>query len=98
MPSEIARRYWKGGISRHSKSLLPENLAFYRELLLDGALVKHGLLDRRRVEDALSGEPSKSTVHTTEVTDYVCIEAWLGCFTMSQPESQQELLHSHAVA
>jgi asparagine synthase (glutamine-hydrolysing) len=94
MPPEIVSRYWKGGASRHFKSLLMRNLPFFRELLLDGSLVRHRLLDRRKLEDALSGEPSKSTAHTTEVLDYVCIEAWLQHYSLSRLELPRALASS----
>jgi len=88
LPEEITRRYWKSGASGYFKKLLITNQAFFRELLLDGKLVRE-FLDRRKVEAALSGEPLKSAVHTNELLDYACIEAWLTHFALAERERSQ---------
>ncbi len=75
LPPEIAARRSKGGIEQHVAEVLKDNLPFARELLLDGHLVREGLLDRRRVEAALSGSPS-TTAYVSEIHTSLAIEAW----------------------
>jgi asparagine synthase (glutamine-hydrolysing) len=81
LPPAIAQRTWKGAADRHLKDLMLNNLKMIREVLLDGALVKGGLLDRERLGDALSGAPTRSTAHPTEIFGYVCTEIWLRHWT-----------------
>ena len=50
LPAEIIARYAKGRADHHSRNILDANLAFVRELLLDGALVQKGLLNRTNLE------------------------------------------------
>jgi asparagine synthase (glutamine-hydrolysing) len=77
IPPQIANRRSKGGMEEHLTEVLHRNLPFVRELLLDGQLVEHGLLDRARLEDALSGRPSTVQAHVGEIHGYVAVEAWL---------------------
>jgi asparagine synthase (glutamine-hydrolysing) len=77
LPREIILRTWKGAADGHFQALLRHNLAFVRELLIDGALVKQGILDRRKIEECLSDRPTRRASHPTEVFGYVCTEAWL---------------------
>lgn len=76
MPPEIAGRRSKGGIEQYVTMVLRRNLPFARELLLDGHLVKQGLLDAARVDAALSGRPS-TVAYVTEIHNCIAIEAWL---------------------
>lgn len=77
LPPEIVTRRSKGSIDQHLKNVLTHNLPLARELLLEGELVARGLLDRRRVEAALSGRPQAATVHVTEIHGHIAVEAWL---------------------
>lgn len=73
---ETVNRRSKGGLGEHLRHVLQRNLDFVRELLLDGELVGHGLLDRPALEAALAGS-MKVTARTGEIHRYVAIEAWL---------------------
>ena len=78
LPREVAHRRYKGGIEAHIRSVVDTNLTFVRELLLDGALVQAGVLDRKQLFAVLSGKAARRTEsNTTEILDLVGIEAWL---------------------
>jgi asparagine synthase (glutamine-hydrolysing) len=77
LPTEIVSRTWKGGADQHQDAMLASNIRLVRELLLDGELVKRGILDRKRVEACLSGALTRHKAHATEVFGYFCTEAWL---------------------
>ena len=77
LPKEIATRRSKGGIEEHIKTVLARNIDFARSMLLDGELVRRGLLDRARVEEALSGRPTALPGHVGRLHVYIGIEAWL---------------------
>jgi asparagine synthase (glutamine-hydrolysing) len=77
VPREIITRQAKGGQEEHARAILSRNIGFVRELLLDGALVSQRILDRARVEDVLSGRPTRSPTGNAELYEYLGAEAWL---------------------
>jgi asparagine synthase (glutamine-hydrolysing) len=77
VPRSIVTRRTKGGQEEHAKSILVRNLAFARDLLLQGALVREKILDRERVAEVLSGRPSKTAASNVELYGCLSIEAWL---------------------
>lgn len=77
VPSEVATRRSKGGIDDHVGQVLARHLRFARETLLDGELVRLGLLDRARVERALHGTAATLLGRAGEIHLYIGIEAWL---------------------
>jgi asparagine synthase (glutamine-hydrolysing) len=83
LPREIATRQSKGGMDAHVVSVLLRNLPLVRELLLDGHLVRSGLLDRKKTEAALAGGLSAAGGHVGEIHNCVAIEAWLRRFVES---------------
>lgn len=80
IPREIANRQSKGGMEEHVAAVLQRNLPLARSLLLDGRLASQGLIDRKRVEAALSGRPSASDVYVSEIHNCIAIEAWVQRF------------------
>jgi asparagine synthase (glutamine-hydrolysing) len=80
LPPEIRNRRNKGGIEEHLRLTLEHNRAFLRELLLDGALVREGVIDRARVAEVLSGRASRIAAGSGELFEYAGIEAWLRCW------------------
>lgn len=77
IPIAIAHRRSKGGMEAHVKALLASNLGFVREILLDGELVRLGLIDRAATELALSGGGVGPKSHASEIHLCVGVEAWL---------------------
>ena len=80
IPREIAMRQSKGGMEEYIARILQRNLPTARELLLDGHLVRHGLLDQAKVEATLAGRLSASGANVGEIHHCVAIEAWLRRF------------------
>jgi len=77
VPREIITRQTKGGVEEHAKWIFLRNISLVRELLLDGGLVREGILDRKKLHEALSGEPTRVASGSVELYDYVGAEAWL---------------------
>ncbi|HUA23022.1 MAG TPA: asparagine synthase-related protein [Steroidobacteraceae bacterium] len=77
LPPEIRNRRNKGGIEEHLRLTLEHNRGFLRELLLDGALVREGIVDRARVAEVLSGRATPIASGSGELLEYAGTEAWL---------------------
>jgi len=77
LPPEIATRRSKGGIDDHIKKVLLQNLVLARGILLDGELVRRRILDRSKLEKALSLGPTTSSSSVAELHVLIGIEAWI---------------------
>jgi len=77
VPRPIILRRAKGGQEEHAKAILMRQIGFARELLLDGQLVREGLLDRSRVAEVLSGRPTRIASGNAELYGCLSMEAWL---------------------
>jgi asparagine synthase (glutamine-hydrolysing) len=77
LPPEVRNRRNKGGIEEHLRFTLEHNRGFLRELLLDGALVRQGIVDRGRLSEVLSGRATRIAAGSGEVLEYAGIESWL---------------------
>ncbi|MGB6489716.1 MAG: asparagine synthase-related protein [Steroidobacteraceae bacterium] len=80
LPPEIRNRRNKGGIEEHLRLTLEHNRGFLRELLLDGALVREGVVDRTRLAEVLSGRATPIAAGSGELFEYAGTEAWLRCW------------------
>jgi len=77
LPPQIRERRTKGGLEEYAKDVLKRNIAFARQLLLDGALVKERILNRSILDRALSSEPTRSSVTTAMLLIYLGVEVWI---------------------
>ena len=94
LPPEILQRgLGKGGPTLWVKEVIESNIAFLREFLLDGILVRRRLIDRTKLEIMLSPRIAKSTVIVGEIFAKLYIEAWLRAWQQveSLPLGQREL-------
>jgi asparagine synthase (glutamine-hydrolysing) len=65
--------------------VIDRNRDFLRETLLDGALVKEGILERKKLETVLGDQISTSRLAAPELIIHLYIEAWLRHWT---PQNQ----------
>ena len=78
LPKEIVERRAKGNINQHTRRIMDHNLEFLRNLLLDGVLVREGLLNRDNLDRCLTPEQSISDHQYTAILHHhLCTEAWL---------------------
>jgi asparagine synthase (glutamine-hydrolysing) len=81
LPPEIVKRRNKGRIDQHVRDVLDDNIELVRDVLLNGRLVKEGLLDRSTLEQYLTRERSPADCQYAEILhEHFCTEAWLGCW------------------
>ena len=77
LPAEVRNRRHKGGIEEHLRLTLEHNRGFLRELLLDGSLVREGIVDRAKLAEVLSGKATRIAAGPGELLEYAGTEAWL---------------------
>jgi asparagine synthase (glutamine-hydrolysing) len=78
LPLEIIDRgRGKGGPTAWAKDVVEYNGEFLREFLLEGILVRQGILDRNKVEAALSPRIEKSVAMVGDIFAKLYIEAWV---------------------
>ncbi|MGA7537644.1 MAG: asparagine synthase-related protein [Steroidobacteraceae bacterium] len=78
LPTPIRNRRHKGGIEEHLRQTVEQNRGFLRELLLDGFLVREGIIDRNKLAEVLSGRATRIASGSGELLEYAGIEAWCG--------------------
>lgn len=78
LPSSILQRgLGKGGPNLWARQVVECNTPFLREFLLDGILAQRNLIDRAKLESALSPTIVKSTSMVGDIFAKVYIESWL---------------------
>ena len=77
LPDKIRYRPIKGGMTGHVKRVLDSNLDFLNDFLVNGVLVSQGLLDRRKLAEALSSAPTAQKYWAPEFFEYAGIESWV---------------------
>jgi asparagine synthase (glutamine-hydrolysing) len=77
LPREIINRHWKDRGGPAQAAVLLQNLGFARDLLLNGELLTHGLLDRSSLEQTLGSEVTRGVGDVTEVCESIILESWL---------------------
>lgn len=77
LPDEVVSRRSKGEISEYLVDLLNANLAFVRNLLLEGSLAKRGLVDRAQLGSLLSMARSRDRGLIAQICDCIEVEVWI---------------------
>lgn len=77
LPHAIIRRTQKGLADRFNRRMFDRNAAFLREMLLDGLLVKAGLLDRTKLEEFMRVDSTSEGFEYNQVLrHHLCTEIW----------------------
>jgi asparagine synthase (glutamine-hydrolysing) len=76
VPKPILRRLWKDRAPGFHDQLLERQRGFLQETLLEGTLVRHGLLNRALLEEVLSAGLTKNTVYPGELFRHLDTELW----------------------
>jgi len=76
-PLVLQRGRGKGTPELWIRGLVDKNRNYLREKLLEGALAKSGILDRRKLAEMLTGTVSKSQIFASAIFELLYIEAWL---------------------
>lgn len=94
VPREIITRYDKGGAETIATALIHRNLSFLREMLIDGLVANSGIVDRVRLEAALSAGPSSDGVSSVPVFDLLGAEIWARAWLDRARASAQNVLRT----
>jgi len=81
VPANIIERYSKGGTTSYFNRMLVESVDFLREFLLDGALVREGILDRCELEAQLSETALMRGDELRPILNAARAEWWLSTWT-----------------
>jgi len=81
VPRPNITRRTKGAADDHLKFILMKNIDFVRDVLLEGRLASDGIIDRRMMQEVLSGEPTKIVTALPELYWYLCVETWISRFS-----------------
>jgi asparagine synthase (glutamine-hydrolysing) len=77
LPPEVQKRTTKACGTALYQNVVRYNMPTIRESLLDGMLIRHNILDRRKLEHYLTAEQPFLTVQAEQVIDYLACESWL---------------------
>lgn len=77
LPSEVVRRVSKSTPVAYYNDLYDNQLDLLRSTLLDGILVREGILQRDKLEAALGNEDLSLRVNQHDILSYFATEAWL---------------------
>lgn len=77
LPEIILRRTSKGGGDLWLTAATLHNMPFIREYLLDGLLVKAGILDSAKLERTLASSPTKTPCRPFDIIRHLYQESWL---------------------
>jgi len=76
VPSSLLERETKGNPERYYIGLVDRNRPFIRERLMEGELVKEGIVDREALIHAFEGQSTKAEMATELLMAY-STEVWL---------------------
>jgi asparagine synthase (glutamine-hydrolysing) len=84
IPTQIARRRSKGGQADFTAEVAKRNHVLIREVLLNGALVANGLLDRAELEKSFAGRSSGLDKGPARMSKVLSMEVWLKSWSDSR--------------
>lgn len=76
LPEAVRNRVTKGAMTLWVREMIANNAHFIRELLMNGILVREGIIDRARLDAALPGKATRSELPIGCLLDCVAAEAW----------------------
>ena len=77
LPQDVVRRYSKSTPAEFYRDIFKDNIAFLRDVLLDGAMVAHGVLLRDRLDSALGKNDLFQHIHHSALLGHAATEVWL---------------------
>lgn len=89
VPEPILRRLWKDRAPGFHDHMFERQRSFLKETLLEGVLVRHGLLNRSLLAEVLSTAPSKNTVYPGEVFRHLDSELWARHWLEGSPQPRE---------
>jgi asparagine synthase (glutamine-hydrolysing) len=83
IPPEISRRSSKAFGDNRMREMLTRNMDVFRDLLLDGHLVQEHVLDRARLAEVLSDDPTSIPTSMIELFSYLSVETFVRAWNAS---------------
>ena len=76
LPHIVRTRTTKGSSDLHLREMIAHNEKFIRDLLVEGVLVRQGILDRKKLSDSLPGQTTRSALPLGLLWATISAEAW----------------------
>lgn len=89
LPESCLKRQGKGGATRYFVSMLDRRRPFLAERLLEGQLVREGMVDRERI-DAILRAPLWTSAQKHNLLSLLCSEAWLSRLAVLNAEASSQ--------
>lgn len=77
IPESVARRFDKGFVNHSTLAGVAADIDYVRDLVLNGACVKQGILDRERAANLLTPERLLRGQGLGTIVDLIAVESWL---------------------
>jgi asparagine synthase (glutamine-hydrolysing) len=77
IPRSVAQRFNKGFVNHSTIAGVVGDLGYVRDLVLNGACMRQGILDRGRVDNLLTPEQLLQGEGLASVMDLIAVESWL---------------------
>lgn len=81
LPHDVVRRIGKSTPTAYYEDLCRHNLDFIRSVLLDGALSKERVIDRKHLEDVLNGDAPLAEQFSYDLLNLTGLEYWIRSWT-----------------
>lgn len=88
VPAPILRRQWKDRAPGHIETIVANNRALFRDIVLGGALAQADLIDFDTIEGILGGNFSKGSYFIGELFALLDLELWIRHFTACSVERE----------
>jgi asparagine synthase (glutamine-hydrolysing) len=88
LPEPIRRRGYKGEAISYYNRCVAEHLDYFRAFLLDGELVRHGLLDGAALDAALTDDGLMRTSDYQSLIVFASFEAWVRWWSRALDRSE----------
>jgi asparagine synthase (glutamine-hydrolysing) len=97
LPKQVVLRTTKGCPEGRIRKLVARNEPFIREMLLDGALVARGILDKSKLEGAMPGSPAPSRAVNSMILEQLGTEVWLQQWMNTSSTQTLDTAQDHAI-
>ena len=91
LPNEVLNRRSKGNFNAYNSLVYLRNRPVIRELVLDGMLVREGIVNKQAIAEHLDGRSNRTDESFGRLIQIACAEAWVQSWRSRNPVSSMRL-------